>query len=158
MKQILLTQDQFSLVDDDDFKALSKHKWYAIKTSYGYTAARSCSCPLVKQRPTILMHRQITSCPRDMDVDHINHQTLDNRKLNLRICTHSQNLRNMLIHKSNSQFKGCNRAKQDKKWRARITINYKEIHLGYFNSEKDAAKAYDRAAIKHFGEFAKTNF
>ena len=94
-------------------------------------------------------------------IDHINHEKLDNRRSNLRICTTSQNCANMNIKRKNrgiSGFKGVRYHSKNKNWNARITIKRKEIHLGCFTDKDVAAKAYDLAAIKYFGEFALTNF
>ncbi len=160
MRQIILTQSQLALVDDADYELLNQLSWYAQKTTYGgYATARRCSCPLVKQTCTILMHRQITSCPRGKDVDHKDHNPLNNQKANLRICTRSQNIANGLPQKdTSSKYKGVYWHKRGKKWVAYIMVNYKRFHLGCHDSEIDAAKAYDTAAKKHFGKFAYLNF
>ncbi len=165
MKHILLTQGKFAIVDDEDYEWLNQYKWSAHKTKYGgFMAIRTSKRP---QRKMIYMHRQIMNCPKEMDVDHQNHNTLNNLKSNLRICTRSQNCQNSKICKNNSSgYKGVTwfnqRKYKDKKykgkWRAQITHNNKNFHLGLFNNKTDAAKAYDIAAIKYFGEFANLNF
>ena len=154
MKRIKLTQNQFALVDDIDFPELNKLKWYAMKTSYGgYMAVRAV------KRKKILMHRVVMDCPQGLDVDHISHSTLNNRKSNLRICSRSQNSMNSNPRKNtSSQYKGCCWYKRKRKWIAYIILNRKQIHLGYFDSEIEAARAYDKAAVEHFGEFALFNF
>lgn len=159
MKKIPLTQGYFALVDDEDFESLNRVKWYAQKVQYGgYRATRTCYCPLVKQKCQLYMHRQITNCPHRLQVDHVDHNTLNNQKSNLRICTNTQNQGNSKPCISTSKYKGITWYKRDKKWEAQIKINYKTIHLGRFNSEIEAAKVYDIAAKKHFGEFAYLNF
>lgn len=156
MKRIPLTQNQFALVDDADFEELSKHKWYATKTKYGgFTAVRNTK-DKTKSR---FMHRQIMNAPKGKEVDHINHDTLDNRRCNLRVCTRSENNRNSKKMKNtSSKYKGVSWYKTCKNWAAKIYINKKNLHIGYFSSEVEAAKAYDKKARDHFGTFANLNF
>lgn len=103
------------------------------------------------------MHVQIMNFP-NLSVDHINGNTLDNRKENLRIVTHSQNTKNRTKSKNKtSKFKGVNFCKRSKKWRVRIKVEYKSINLGYYTNEIEAAIAYNKAAKKYFGKYAKPN-
>ena len=109
------------------------------------------------------MHRLIMDpIPDGMQVDHVNHNGLDNRKKNLRICTSQQNTWNAqkpkLNRESSSQYKGVSWYKRYNKWVARGTHDGKRITLGYYNCEKEAARAYDAAAKKYFGEYAHLNF
>lgn len=91
-------------------------------------------------------------------IDHINHNTLDNRKINLRICNNIQNKQNSRIYRNNtSGYKGVTWHKPSSKWISHITINKKYMHLGYFKDKIDAAKVYNEMAIKYFGEFAQLN-
>ena len=93
-----------------------------------------------------------------MVVDHINSDSLDNRRSNLRVCTVSQNNMNSAIGRNNkSGYKGVSWDKTNKKWRAGIKAKGKSVSLGSFNSKKDAARAYNEAAKKAYGEFAKLN-
>lgn len=93
------------------------------------------------------------------EIDHKNGDGLDNRKENLRVCSRSQNLFNRRKHsKSSSSYKGVSWNPLHKKWHSRIMKNKKQINLGYFDKEIDAAIAYDESAKKLFGEFCHTNF
>lgn len=92
-------------------------------------------------------------------VDHINGDTLDNRRSNLRLCTVSGNNHNRMKSKNNtSGYKGVSWLKQNQKWRAYIKVNSKDKHLGCYLDKEDAARAYDKAAKEYFGEFARLNF
>ena len=160
MKKIKLTQGQFALIDDADFESLNQHKWYADKDHSGnFYAVRKSSWKNGK-RHMILMSRQILGLERGdpRQADHRNHNTLNNRQSNLRICTNRQNQMNRkLAQNKTSRFKGVSWYKRVGKWRAYIEINRKEKHLGYFMVEEFAALAYNNAAKKHYGEFACPN-
>ena len=104
------------------------------------------------------MHRDIMNPSRKEQVDRINHDTLDNRRENLRICNSRENQGNEKISKNNiSGFKGVSWRIDRKKWRAYISINRKQISLGHFDIKEEAAKAYNEAAKKYFKEFALLN-
>ena len=157
-KEIQLTQGKVSIVDDEDFERLSKHKWSAGNVRGKFHAVRSVRIfPYVNKR--ILMSREVVSAIQGEIVDHINGDTLNNTKANLRKCTNAENLQNRGKNKNNtSGYKGVIWSKFAKRWKAEIKVNYKSIHLGYFDSAELAAKAYDHAARTHHGSFAKTNF
>ena len=159
MKHIPLTKGQFALVDDEDFEQLNKYTWFAYKTKYGGFSAIRNARTADGRKTTIKMHRQIMNAPLGMDVDHRNHTTLDNQKHNLRICTRQQNLRNSNPRKNcSSQFKGVARHKGTGKWRAYVNFDGKQCNLGLFETEAEAAEAYNRKAIEIFGDFACLNF
>lgn len=158
-KEIALTQGKVAIVDDDDFARLIQHKWTYLEHTHGGYALRNGrdTNPI---RHTVLMHREIMSAGIGFMVDHINGDTLDNRKSNLRLCTNAQNMRNQKRHRDNktSRYKGVSLKRDCNKYRAQLCTNGKVTHLGYFDSELDAARAYDQAALKYHGEFARLNF
>lgn len=130
-----------------------------MRSTAGKEFTYACVKPLIEgKRKTILLHRFITKCPKGKVVDHINHDTLDNRKLNLRICSQRENLMNKSSHKnSTSIYLGVSYCKSRKLWAAGIKTKDSHINLGRFKSEADAARAYNEAALKYFGEFANIN-
>ena len=151
-KLIPLTQCQFAIVDADDYDELKQYTWCAVKIPRTYYAARR------SWRKNIRMHRLIMNAPKGLFVDHINHDGLDNRKNNLRLCTQRQNNQNQRPRGKTSKYKGVYWNKRAKKFMASICIDGKKKSLGYFDSEIVAAKAYDKAAKIVFGEYAYLNF
>jgi len=103
------------------------------------------------------MHREIMSPPQELVVDHINGDGLDNRKENLRVCTHAENIRNQKLNRLNTTgYKGV--CVNREKWISRIKVNGKLLYLGRYNTPEEAAQVYDEAARKYFGKFASLNF
>lgn len=143
MREIELTQGLYALVDDEDYEELNKFKWHAVKFRNSYYAARSVTLPNGKTRK-LLMHQQIIGKKDGYVIDHINGNGLDNRRCNLRHVTIRQNGQNLHIKKS-SIYPGVNWHKNDKKWEAKIAIDGKRKHLGSFDNEEDAFRAYCKA-------------
>lgn len=160
MKRIPLTQGKFVIVDDRDYKWLSQYNWYIASKSKPFRPYAVRQVQIKGKRIQIYMHRLILNAQSKQWVDHINHDGLDNRRANLRICTPLQSNRNKrpFKNKSTSIYKGVDWRKQTKRWRARIKGARKVRYLGDFNSERDAAIAYDNAARELFGDFAWFNF
>ena len=155
--------DLFMIVDMEDFNELSKYKWrlakikgvniphyYAVRTAKNINGVQC----------TIFAHRQIMEAKKGQFVDHADHNTLNNTKNNLRICTCSENQHNLIGYggKKTSKYKGVHLEKVSKKWHAQIKIDGKTQHIGSFVFEIDAAKAYDNKARELFGKFACLNF
>ena len=159
MKRIKLTQSKYAIVDDEDFERINQFKWCAA-CEHGYWRAvrhkKETNGKQIIQR----MHRLIMNVPKRLQVDHRNYDGLDNRKSNLRICTHAENLHNQRPQKrkTSSQYKGVCWYKQGKKWLVKIRSNNRRIYLGCFTNEIAAAYAYDKKAKELFGEFAYLNF
>jgi hypothetical protein len=155
IRYIPLTRGKFAIVDAADYEWLSKHKWFANGNERtGFYAAR-----WLPNHKMLLMHRAIMDPPKGMIVDHINGNPLNDRRSNLRICSRKQNARNTRgVRGTSSRFKGVHFHQWSGKWIASICYNGKQIYLGSFDNEIEAAKAYDRKAHELFGEFARLNF
>jgi hypothetical protein len=135
------------LVDDEDLPLVSRSRnWSPVQSgrhvyAIGYVGGK-----------TVYMHRLITNAPKGMDVDHINHDSLDNRRANLRVCSHSENLLNRgpsCVNKNGAM--GVVKVTRNKKytyWEARITVNGKRVYLGTFKNPNDAAAAYKNGRAK----------
>ena len=145
--------DTYALVDEKDFAVLNKMNWYLKRSGtcyYAHTTIRRN-----KKAPFVAMHQLLLPVPKGQEVDHKNHNGLDNRRTNLRAATRSQNIANRKkfrrANKQSSEYKGVWR--KDGKWEAGLRHRY----LGTFSTEQEAARAYNDAAIKLYGEFAQVN-
>ncbi len=148
MKHIPLSQGKFAIVDDEDYDYLMQWKWYANKMGNTWYATNYNKGG---------MHRLIMKYPKGLQVDHINHNGLDNRRCNLRICTKQQNEWNRLPNcNAASPYRGVQKMRG--KWAANIRFNGKLIYLGVFASDTEAAKVWDAKAKELFGEYAYLNF
>lgn len=159
MKEIPLTKGRIAIVDDEDYDQLMKHSWYArVKQSGKAYAIRNIQ--VNKHAKPMPMHVQLMTPPDGMIVDHIDGNTLNNTRANLRIVTWKENCFNKRPQKTQlySKFKGVTYHKADGYWWARITANSKTHSLGYFKTETEAAMAYDAASVEIHGEFGFKNF
>lgn len=151
MKKIQLTNSpKIVIVDDEDYQYLNQWKW---RLGFYDSIIRGTRKNGIYK--LFILPRVIMNTPKGMDTDHIDGNRLDNRKSNLRICTHVENTRNR--RPRTKHFKGISWHIRIKKWQARIRKDNKEFHLGYFDSDIEAAKAYNKVAPKYYGEFARLN-
>jgi len=159
MITIGLTRGKVALIDDDDFERVSKFKWtslYNLKNKKWYAR---CAVGGRGKQTTVYMHRIILNAPKGLQVDHINGDGLDNQKRNLRFATNAQNHQNQIKPvASKSGFRGVCFDQRRNKFYARIQHNRQTTHLGRFQTAIQAARAYDKAAVKLHGEFARLNF
>lgn len=158
-KKILLTQGYYAIVDADMYDLLANFKWQILRKHTGDIKARTAVYDPGKQsgQRTVFMHRLVMNAPDDAVVDHINHNGLDNRRANLRICSNTQNTWNARKKKKAiSPYKGVHPCR--KRWRARITFNGKTYNIPLtYATQEEAARAYNKAAKTLYGEFACLN-
>ena len=154
--EIMLTQGKVAIIDEEDMALVGGRRWYAHKRNGSfYTATMIYRAD--GTRTLLSMHQLFL--PEAKQIDHINRDGLDNRRINLRMCTPTQNQHNRgPMQGSSSKYKGVAWHKRRGKWQAYIKIGDKIRHLGVFTDELAAARAYDIAARQHFGEFARPNF
>ena len=156
MAKINLTQGYEATVDDEDMAKLAPYKWHIVLTPYSNYARAGVWDKARKNNIGIMMHRMVLGLPRSRRpvVDHINHDGLDNRKANLRICNMRQNMGNVKMWKHNtSGHRGVYWSKATKKWHATLAINSIPKFIGYSEDKMEAVRMYQEAAKKHFGEF-----
>lgn len=152
MTKLQLTKDKFTIIDEDMLPFLRQWHW---------TFDGRYACRTVREndkRTKIYLHKLINQTPTGKDTDHINGDKLDNRRENLRSATRGQNCVNQGKYKNKtSRYKGVCWHKQRRKWKAEIKRGGVKKHLGLFVSEKDAARAYDKAVQEYFGNYAILN-
>lgn len=155
MRTIPLTKGYSALVDDQDYEAITIHKWrVCIQSDRTKYAIRTSSRKEGKRR-TIAMHRELLRT--DQHVDHKDGDGLNNRRDNLRRASKSQNGQNVPKYKGAGRFKGASWSTRDRRWISQIQCGTVVRHIGSFKREENAAQAYNFAAAELFGEFASFN-
>lgn len=155
---IAITQGKVVIIDDEDYALVKPWKWQAryndkSKTWYAVREVRLKGKRVGLER----MHREIMNAKPSEIVDHRDHNGLNNQKDNLRKCTTPSNSRNRRISPHSSKYKGVYWSKKGKIWRAQICVNWKNMSLGSYSNEVEAALVYNEAAMKFFGEYALLN-
>lgn len=149
--KILASNGRYFLIDKLSHLRVASYKWTVTEKGYAVSKGN-------------YLHRLLTNCSKNLTVDHINGDPRDNRLENLRVCTKSENNKNQKKQKRTSDtaypeslYKGVSWHSQLNKWRARIGVNGKQIYLGIFKCQHEAAKSYNKAALEYFGDFARLN-
>lgn len=144
------------ILDRNDYERIKDFNWF--RSSHKTVSYAVVCLKTERGWRSVRMHRYITNCPSTQEVDHINNNGLDNRRCNLRVCDPTDNCKNRRLRSDNtSAYKGVHQ-RYNGRWQARIVLDGKRISLGHFASALEAAKAYNQAAICHYGEYASTNF
>lgn len=156
MKTLPLSNGLVTVVDDDVYVWASRNRWTANRlknTCYAYRKNRG---------NTLYLHRAILNPGKDQEIDHIDGDGLNNQRTNLRIVDHAGNAKAHQTRRTgaSSRFRGvCHRKDQRKNpWEVNIKVNQKQIYLGLFPTEEEAARAYDLSAVRYFGGLAQLNF
>lgn len=159
MKAIQLSNGALVKVDDSDFDWLSRWNWHAVGNP-GKRYAKRFERRGAGVRVAISMHRELVGAGLGEQVDHVDGDSLNNQRANLRLCDHRGNHRNARkqAKPSASRFKGVAWMKSLRRWQVRITVDGKKLFLGYTDSDEKGARMYDEAARLHHGEFACVNF
>lgn len=160
MKEIPLTRGFMAKCSDDDFYELAKYRWYAAVSRKGVYARRGVYTESKQVKHISMAQTVLGDVPKGKQVDHINGDTLDNRRENLRLCTPKENSHNRAVRstKKSCPYLGAYYRKDLGHWSSYIRVDGEDIFLGFFDTPEDAGMARDAAAAKYHGEFAKLNF
>jgi hypothetical protein len=158
MKTISSTRGFSIIVDDEDYERVNRYRWHAARFKDGREHRPVRGVGKGEKRKLILLAREIINAPAGLVVDHIDGDPWNNLRSNLRVCTSAENSRNRRKHRTGrGEFKGVYQLPSGRH-QAAIGVNGKSIYLGSFDTAEEAARAYDRGAVEHHGEFARLNF
>jgi hypothetical protein len=157
MAEVLLSNGMAALIDDADLHLIDGLTWCAANTKTKNSDRWYAMAWNKGRGGSVYMHRLVMGAEKGQYVDHIDGNSLNNYRANLRFCTLAQNNGNARWATGSSGFRGVH-ATRSGKWSARIAVMSREIRLGTFKRPEDAAMAYDKAALEYFGEFATLNF
>ncbi|MEN0652412.1 MULTISPECIES: HNH endonuclease [Hyphobacterium] len=155
---IALTKGYSATIDADDAERVLSHRWYANETGYGVYAAAYIRPAPDARASRVYLHRFLVGARKGMTVDHVNRDTLDNRRANLRFATPLRQTLNRVTPTGNAGFKGVYFDKRRGNFRASIKFEYRARHIGVFDTAEAAARAYDAEAVRLFGADALLNF
>lgn len=160
VREIPLSQGKVALVDDSDYERVGLYHWSAVRRVRRYAPDYFYAVRHVTvngRQTTVSLHRFLL--PDIPQIDHVDGDALNNQRSNLRAATRSQNVSNRRRSGfGRSKFLGVNERRDTGRWRAQICVRYRNINIGTFGTEEEAARAYDQHALLHFGEFATLNF
>jgi hypothetical protein len=163
MKEVSLAGGMVAFVDDEDFAITNQYSWHTLQCKHSRIVYAVATDTRTKPRKTIYLHRLVLGAPDETNVDHKNRNGLDCQRNNLRLATGSQNQQNMAKCRTfrgmqpSSHFKGVTWDKSRKVWKAKGKLNGRTTNIGRFESETEAALAYNLFAIKYYGSFSRLN-
>ncbi len=152
--QVFFRDGNSFLIDAEDLKLIEGVSWSRGKRGYpvSHTSRKDPN-----GHKAITLHRLLLGFPKEMDIDHISGDKMDNRKSNLRVCTHEQNMFNQKLRATNSSGNGVSYHKQARKFEAYIHIDGKKKYLGLYSSLESASAARDAATRQYCGEYGRLN-